>query len=191
MSGPATRRTRYAVDLEKPVIYRSRDLLSPAICVAIDTLRPTGELSGTLNQCPIRYSLTVPSSCIAQQTDMSDETPFSRFVQLVYEACQASEAVDYFDLRSDGNETHELAWEWLCAEQDRVFLALVEHVRANADMIVAGIGPVQERLEPPAKLPWLRELAQARHTFLVRYAKAAEKGQEPNLNVFYALPRKR
>ena len=68
---------------------------------------------------------------------------YHRFVQLVYEACHASEAVDYFDLRSEIPESLA-AFCSLNVEQRTAFLTLVKHVRDHAETIIGHIG------EPPS-----------------------------------------
>ncbi len=104
------------------------------------------------------------------------DTPYQRFVALVYEACHASEAVDYFDLR--GNGTHmRAAWAWLLADQRDAFKTLAEHVRDHAEAILRDVGAPPEEVpsDPPRELIRLTDLMRARHDFLCGYAIKAEQ----------------
>jgi hypothetical protein len=69
---------------------------------------------------------------------MQNLDAYQTFVQLLYEACHTSEAVDNFDLRSENPASVE-KWNVLLDEQKAGFLALTHHVQSHAPAIIAQI----------------------------------------------------
>ena len=80
--------------------------------------------------------------------------PYGRFVGLVTQAALSSEAVDYYNLKSE-DPAHIAAWNWLLHEQRSAFLALARYMQAHGDQIIDGIIadlPTDVPCEPPPKL---------------------------------------
>jgi hypothetical protein len=80
--------------------------------------------------------------------EQSDCPNYQEFVRLLYSAYHASEAVDYFDLRSE-DPASRATWTVLREEQRKEFLTLVEHLRDHAAEITAYLGGRAGRLEEP------------------------------------------
>jgi hypothetical protein len=102
---------------------------------------------------------------------------YGRLIGLVLEAAASSEAVDYYNLKSE-DPAHVAAWTWLKSEQRCAFLALVRYVQAHGDQLSEGIAadsPVEVPLQPPPKLLRRGDLSRARFVFLSRYAVKAEQ----------------
>ena len=103
--------------------------------------------------------------------------PYGRFVGLVTQAALSSEAVDYYDLKSE-DPAHIAAWNWLLNEQRSAFLALARYVQAHGDQIMEGIIadlPTDVPCEPPPKLLRRADLSRARFVFMCRYVMQAEQ----------------
>jgi hypothetical protein len=60
---------------------------------------------------------------------------YHEYVRLLYEAYQAHESVDDYDLRSE-NLDSVTKWKTLLAEQRVASLALVNHVQSHAPSII-------------------------------------------------------
>jgi len=100
--------------------------------------------------------------------------PVPGFNHLLYEACHAAEACDYFDLRSE-QPANTAAFNWLRREAQQSAAALVQYVMAHGADILAELGePLDAPAEPPTLLLSSVELSQARHNFLAKYAQDAE-----------------
>jgi hypothetical protein len=80
--------------------------------------------------------LTMPRTS-GKVPNMTNLDAYQTFVQLLYEACHTSEAVDNFDLRS--NPVSMEKWKVLLDEQKAGFLALTHHVQSHASAIIAQI----------------------------------------------------
>lgn len=100
--------------------------------------------------------------------------PEPGFNHLLYEACHAAEAVDYFDLRSE-QPANAAAFNWLEREAHQSATALVQYVMTHGADILTHLGePPDAPTEPPGLLLSAVELSQARHNFLAKYATDAE-----------------
>ena len=103
--------------------------------------------------------------------------PYGRFVGLVTEAALSSEAVDYYNLKSE-DPAHIAAWNWLLYEQRAAFLALARYMQAHGDQIIEGIIadlPADVPPEPPPKLLRRADLYRARFVFMCNYVRQAEQ----------------
>jgi hypothetical protein len=103
--------------------------------------------------------------------------PYGRFVGLVTEAALSSEAVDYYNLKSE-DPAHLAAWNWLLHEQRSAFLALARYIQAHGDQIIDGLvadPPTDVPRDPPPNLLCSADLSRARFVFMSRYAVQAEQ----------------
>jgi len=103
--------------------------------------------------------------------------PYGQFVGLLHEAALSSEAVDYYNLKSE-DPAHLAAWNWLLNEKRSAFLALARYMRAHGDQILEGLIadlPSGVPPEPPPKLLRTADLSRARFVFMIRYVVQAEQ----------------
>jgi hypothetical protein len=64
-------------------------------------------------------------------TNKPQNPNYQEFVRLLYEAYQASEEVDHFDVHSE-DPVSMATWTVLLNEQHKGFVTLIEHVRDHA-----------------------------------------------------------
>jgi hypothetical protein len=119
--------------------------------------------------------LLVPQHAAGVAIIMND---YQKFIQLLYQACFASEAMDHFDLTSE--PVHIATQHWLLHDQHTAALALIEHVRARSDAIIATMidtmgEPPKEMSARPETLLGGADLVAARFAFLSRYALEIEQ----------------